>query len=169
VLFRSEVTLPALRRGRQRRDGAPENETSVPTGLHIAGPVFACVGRTAAELEVAIAGTKAQIAFYASTPAYRGVLDLHGWSDLQPQLTALSKQGRWVEMGDAIDDEMLHTFAVVGDPDSVGAGIHDRFAHMMTRATFYAPYDHDPAIWTEVLSAARQRSIDDSMKDGEQR
>lgn len=155
-----EVTLPALGRGRQRRDGAIASDKGAFEGLHIAGPVFACVGRNDAELAVAISGTKAQIAFYASTQAYRGVLELHGWGDLQPELTGLSKQGRWTDMADAIDDSMLHTFAVVGDPETVGTGIAERFGQMMTRAMFYAPYDHDPRIWTEVLNAARHSPTD---------
>jgi hypothetical protein len=60
-----------------------------------------------------------QIAFYGSTPAYRGVLDVHGWGGLQDELNTLSKQGKWVEMGNLIDDEILNTFAVVGEPESV--------------------------------------------------
>ena len=52
-------------------------------------------------MEAAAAGTRQQIAFYGSTPAYRPVLELHGWGDLQDELNALSKQGEWVEMGDA--------------------------------------------------------------------
>ena len=66
----------------------------------------------------ATAGTRQQIAFYGSTPAYRGVLEHHGWGDLQPDLNRLSKEGKWVEMGGLIDDEILHTFAVVGAPDA---------------------------------------------------
>ncbi len=61
-----------------------------------------------------------QIAFYGSTPAYRGVLELHGWGDLQTELNALSKRGEWVQMGDLIDDEILNTFAVVAEPEGVG-------------------------------------------------
>ena len=53
-------------------------------------------------------GVQQQIAFYGSTPAYRGVLELHGWGDLQAELNALSKQGEWVEMGELIDDEILN-------------------------------------------------------------
>ncbi len=47
------------------------------------------------------AATRQLLAFYGSTPAYRPVLDVHGWGDLQPELNALSKQGRWAEMGGA--------------------------------------------------------------------
>ena len=65
-------------------------------------------------------GVRRQIAFYGSTPAYRGVLELHGWGDLQTELNAMSKQGEWVAMGELIDDEMLDAFAVVAEPDELG-------------------------------------------------
>ena len=58
--------------------------------------------------------TRRLLAFYGSTPAYRPVLDMHGWGDLQPELNALSKQGRWEEMGRLIDDDVLHTIAACG-------------------------------------------------------
>ena len=70
-------------------------------------------------MEAAAAGTRQQIAFYGSTPAYKGVLELHGWGGLQEELNALSKQGDWVKMGTLIDDEILNTFAVVGPPESI--------------------------------------------------
>jgi probable F420-dependent oxidoreductase len=145
-----EVTLPALDRGRARtgRDGS---------GFAVCGPAFVTVGRGEAEMTAAIAGTKSQIAFYASTPAYRGVLDLHGWGDLQPELTALTKQGRWSELGDVIDDDVLHTFSVVGSIDDVAAGLVERFGDLATRVTFYANYQSDPAIWPELLAGVRRR------------
>ena len=62
---------------------------------------------------------KRQLAFYGSTPAYRGVLDLHGWGDLQTELNILSKRGEWVAMGERIDDEMVEEFAVVAEPEKV--------------------------------------------------
>ena len=69
-------------------------------------------------MERAATGTRQQIAFYGSTPAYRPVLELHGWGGLQDELNTLSKQGKWVEMGTLIDDEILNTFAVVGEPET---------------------------------------------------
>ena len=85
-------------------------------------------------------GVKQQIAFYGSTPAYRGVLELHGWGDLQTELNALSKQGKWVEMGELIDDEILNTFAVVAGPEGVGAELKRRYGGVVDRCSFYAPY-----------------------------
>ena len=143
-----EVTLPALRRGR-----AAAGRTGLE-GFEIAGPAFTCTGRDDRELAAAIKGTKDQIAFYASTPAYRPVLELHGWGDLQPELTALSKQGRWSEMGDAVDDELLHAFAVVGEPAEVGRGLRRRWGDVATRLTLYATYAADPAVWPDVIDAS---------------
>ncbi|WP_007507281.1 LLM class F420-dependent oxidoreductase [Pseudofrankia saprophytica] len=146
--YLDEVTLPALERGRARTGRSLE-------GFTVCGPSFVTVGRDERELAVAVKGTKDQIAFYASTPAYRPVLDVHGWGDLQPELTRLSKQGRWSNMGDLITDEMLHEFSVVGTPADVGKGLRAKLTRVSTRVSFYATYESDPAVWPEVLSALR--------------
>ena len=83
------------------------------------------------------------------------MLDLHGWGDLQPELTRLSKEGRWSEMGEAIDDEVLHAFAVVGTPAEVGKGLRQTWGDLAGRITIYAPYQADPALLAEVLDATR--------------
>jgi probable F420-dependent oxidoreductase len=144
-----EETLPALERGRARA-GKRGLE-----GYAVAAMPFACVGRDDAELAEAIRGTRQQIAFYASTPAYRPVLDLQGQGALQPELTRLSREGRWQDMGAAIDDELLRAVAVVGGPEEVGRGLSTRWAARATRITLYAPYRSDPAIWPRVLQAIR--------------
>jgi probable F420-dependent oxidoreductase len=141
-----EVTLPALTRGRLKaeHDGLD--------GFAIAGPAFTCAGRTEEELATAIRGTKEQIAFYASTPAYRGVLDHHGWGDLQPELTRMSKEGKWQEMGEVIDDDMLRTFAVVGDVADVARELRERWEPVATRVSFYMPYRTDDALPSALLA-----------------
>ncbi|MCV7251912.1 TIGR03617 family F420-dependent LLM class oxidoreductase [Mycolicibacterium fluoranthenivorans] len=85
------------------------------------------------------AATRQLLAFYGSTPAYRPVLDVHGWGDLQPELNALSKQGRWTEMGALIDDDVLHTIAACGTPTEVAAHIRDRVAGISDRICIYQP------------------------------
>ena len=101
----------------------------------------------------AIKGAKEQIAFYASTPAYRAVLEHHGWGDLQPELTRMSKEGRWQEMGDAIADEVLHEFAAVGDVAEVASQLRERWAPSLTRLSFYIPYASDESLRAELLAA----------------
>jgi probable F420-dependent oxidoreductase len=79
------------------------------------------------------------LAFYGSTPAYRPVLAAHGWEDLQPELNALSKQGRWHDMGGLIDDEMLHTIAACGSPADVARHIRDRVDGIADTVFLYQP------------------------------
>jgi len=141
-----EVTIPALERGRAKAGKTME-------GFEIVGPSFVVTGTDEAELERAAAGTRQQIAFYGSTPAYRPVLDLHGWGDLQDRLNTLSKQGQWVEMGKLIDDEILNTFAVVGEPEAIAPELHHRYGDVIERISFYTPYKSNPERWRKVLAA----------------
>ena len=85
------------------------------------------------------ASTRQLLAFYGSTPAYRPVLEAHGWGDLQPELHALSKQGRWQEMGGLIDDEVLHAIAACGTPREIAAHIHDRVDGVADQVCVYQP------------------------------
>ena len=109
-------------------------------------------GTTEEEIEKARQGVRQQIAFYGSTPAYRGVLDHHGWGDLQPELTRLSKEGKWVEMGDLIDDDMVRTFAAVGDVPTVARELRERWDGVATRLSFYAPYKFDAELRRTLLN-----------------
>jgi probable F420-dependent oxidoreductase len=140
-----EVTIPALARGRAKAGKTME-------GFEIVGPSFVVTGNTEEEMAAAAAGTRQQIAFYGSTPAYRGVLDIHGWGGLQDELNTLSKAGKWVEMGNLIDDEILNTFAVVGEPETVAPELHRRYGDVIERISFYAPYKSDPERWSKVLA-----------------
>ena len=99
--------------------------------------------------------TRAQLAFYGSTPAYKVVLDAHGWGDLQPELNRLSKTGDWASMGSMIDDEMLNTFAVVGPPGEVATVMQARYEGLVDRIAFNAPYRSDPTAWAETLAGFR--------------
>jgi probable F420-dependent oxidoreductase len=123
-----EVTLPAIERGLAKAGRARAD-------FQIAYPTFVVTGRDEKEYVASRTGVARQIAFYGSTPAYKPVLDLHGWGGLQPELNALSKQGRWEEMGNLIGDEMLEAFAVVAEPDQVVAAIKARLGGLVDRVT----------------------------------
>jgi probable F420-dependent oxidoreductase len=140
-----EVTIPALQRGRAKAGKTME-------GFEVVGPSFVVTGSTEADLVNASQGTRQQIAFYGSTPAYKPVLDIHGWGGLQDELNAMSKQGKWVEMGGLIDDEILNTFAVVGEPERIAPELHRRYGDCIQRISFYAPYKSDPERWKRVLA-----------------
>ena len=139
-----EVTLPALERGRAKVGKSLE-------GFEIVGPSFVVTGNDEAEMSQAATGTRQQIAFYGSTPAYRPVLEAHGWGGVQDRLNTLSKQGEWTAMGELIDDEILNAFAVVAEPEQVAPELLRRYGDVIDRISFYAPYRRDPGRWTKIL------------------
>jgi probable F420-dependent oxidoreductase len=114
-----EVTTPALLRG-MHRSGRRRSD------FQVSCPVFVVTAEDEAGLSAAAVGTRKQIAFYGSTPAYRKVLELHGWGGLQDELRSLSLKGDWDGMGALIDDEILEEFAVVAPIDKVAAKIRER-------------------------------------------
>jgi probable F420-dependent oxidoreductase len=117
--FLHEHTMPAVRDGLRASGRKPDEFAVIPE-------IIVSVADTDADRERANEGTRRLLAFYGSTPAYRPVLAAHGWEDLQTELNAMSKQGRWQEMGGLIDDEMMHTIAACGTPAEVAARIRDR-------------------------------------------
>ena len=143
--YLDEVTLPALERGRAKAGKTMD-------GFELTGPMFVVTGRDEAEMDAAANGVRGQISFYGSTPAYRPVLDLHGWGDAQDEWNRMSKEGRWAEMGNLVDDEMLETFAVVAPVDEVAAKLIERWGDVLARLSFYTPYASDPDQWDAVLA-----------------
>jgi probable F420-dependent oxidoreductase len=143
--YLQEVSLPALERG-----AAKAGKTRAD--LTVSYPGFVVSGVDAEGMEAADKAVRQQIAFYGSTPAYRPVLELHGWGDLQAELNTLSKRGEWVKMGELIDDEVLEAFAVVAPLDQVAAEVRSRFGGLVDRFSFYAPYKVDPDTWKSVLA-----------------
>jgi probable F420-dependent oxidoreductase len=113
-----ETVGPAIVVGAVRRGRDPAAVTRVAT-------LFVVTGRDAGEMERSAAAVRNRIAFYASTPAYRAVLDLHGWA-IGDELTAMSKRGEWSMMGALVDDEMLETVAVVAPIDRIVQAIEER-------------------------------------------
>ncbi|RNL81332.1 TIGR03617 family F420-dependent LLM class oxidoreductase [Nocardioides marmorisolisilvae] len=125
------------------RDGAFEFSTLV----------MVATGRTEESLREATRGVRQQIGFYASTPAYAPVLEHHGWADLHTEAHALTKQDRWSELADLVDDEVLAAFAVVGELAEVGPAFRARFAGLAERVTVSMPYDADDLLALDIVAA----------------
>jgi len=140
-----EVTLPALERGAAKAGRTLDD-------IELSGPAFVVTGTTEEEMAASAVGVRKQIAFYGSTPAYRGVLERHGWGELQTELNGLSKQGRWDEMGTLIDDDMLDTFAIIGEPEQIAPKMRARYGDVVDRISFYVPYRSDPDRWSQVMA-----------------
>lgn len=115
-----------------------------------------CCGRDEEEMSAAEVEARNRLAFYGSTPSYRPVLEAEGWQDLQPELNRLSKEGRWAEMGDLIDDTMLRTLSVYGTPAECAAGIRDRFGDVATRVALTMPQSDDGTLAAELLTCLRE-------------
>jgi probable F420-dependent oxidoreductase len=143
-----EVTLPALRRGRDKA-GRDLGD------LEISSLGFVVTGGDEQGTEGVERAARTQLAFYASTPAYRPVLELHGWGDLQAELNRMSKAGEWARMGDLIDDAMLEAFAVVAAPEQLAPRLAERFGDLVTRISLPVPYRDDPDRWGAVIAAIK--------------
>jgi probable F420-dependent oxidoreductase len=140
-----EVTLPRLLDGRA---AAGKGDLD---GFTINGIPFVVTGPDDASVQAADEAVRKQIAFYGSTPAYRPVLELHGWGELQPELNTLSKRGEWDEMGRRITDEMLNEFAIVAPPDQVAGQLLAKYGDIFTRTGFYAPFPVPHGFWEPIM------------------
>lgn len=129
VRYLDEIALPALELGATagRRNLAD---------VAVAAGVFVATGHTEEQIMAARETVRKQIAFYASTPTYRPVLDLHGW-DIGPKLSALARRGEWDTLAGLIDDRMLDEVVVTGPPESLGDSIRDRYGDRLQRIALY--------------------------------
>jgi probable F420-dependent oxidoreductase len=126
-----EHTTQALRDGR-RRAGLTLD------GFDIVGVPFIATG-TDEEIAAELGVLKSRIAFYGSTPAYRPVLELHGWGDLGAELHQLSRQNRWPEMAGLITGDVVDAFCVVAPPKEIPAMLAERYGGLVTRLSVRPP------------------------------
>ncbi len=122
-----EVILPAIEEGAAKA-GRKRADVSVS--------VTAFAATTPEEENFA----RAQISFYASTPTYRSVFALHGWEDVAEKLSAHAAKSDWGEMFGLVTDEILHTFCLVTDADSLPAKLQERYEGIADRLTLYTPF-----------------------------
>ncbi|QFU77970.1 TIGR03617 family F420-dependent LLM class oxidoreductase [Halioglobus maricola] len=138
-----ELSLAAIQRGLDK--AGKERD-----GYQVSAQVITATGLDDESMQMAVASARNQIAFYASTPAYLPVLECHGWEHLQKQANTMMREGKWAELNDLIDDDMLNTFAVVGTPAEVAVKIKDRFHGKVERIS---PVVYQPDV--ELLAALR--------------
>jgi len=122
-----DVIIPAIEEGASQ-GGRSRSDVAVS--------VSAFVATTPAEKTF----TRQQISFYASTPSYRKVFELHGWDDVATQLSGLAARGKWGEMPELINDEILSAFAVVADPEDVPYALRERYEGLADRLGLYIPF-----------------------------
>lgn len=133
VQYLREVTLPAIQEG-LRASGRQRGE------MELVSSIFVIPGNTEAERTAASYPVRQQIAFYASTPSYAPVMEIHGWGDTREQLSRLAAKGRWDEMPSLISDEMLDVFAISGTWDELPSKIMARYRGLLDRVMYYLPF-----------------------------
>lgn len=142
--YLNEIGLPALQKGLAKRTES--------TDFCIALTSIIVTGETDESLNAAKESVRSLLGFYASTPAYRPPMDAIGKGDLQPVLNKMSKEGRWDEMAQLIDDDFLEAFAVVGKPCEIASLIKARYQGIAQRLAIYAPYAAPDAMWQNIIA-----------------
>lgn len=125
--YLSEVMLPAIEEGTVK-EGRKREDVSVS--------VTAFVATSSEEENFA----RTQIAFYASTPSYRAVMDFHGWTETAEELSGHAAKGEWADMPMLITDEMLNEFCLVTSPENLASGLKSRYDGIADRLTLYTPF-----------------------------
>jgi probable F420-dependent oxidoreductase len=146
-----ENTLPALERGlgvsgRNRSD------------LDVICATLVVTADTEEGLEASKAAARKQLAFYGSTPAYRPTLDCHGWGELHLELNRMSKAGRWEEMAQLIEDDVLEAIAVVGPRDGIAKALHARLDGIADGVSLTHNRAPDPTHWADVVAEMKATS-----------
>ncbi len=108
--------------------------------FEITGGGFIATGPDEATVRAAAEKVRYRVAFYGSTPAYRGVFDLHGLTDLGLKLTEMSKQGKWGEMAAQVSDDVLDLFVARSTYEGLPEAIEKRFGGIVDSVTVeFAP------------------------------
>lgn len=145
--YMREVTLPAIETGLS-------NSGRSLTGFELDYAPILATGTTEEQLQKAIQTARERIAFYGSTEAYKPVLDIHGWGDLQMELHMLNRHRKKAEAAALITDDILHTIAIVGEPADVVTQMRERLSGVISR-TGFGVEDMDDATLAEHLAALR--------------
>lgn len=144
VRYLREAIRPALDAGAERA-GRDPNE------VELSVTAFVVTSESEAD-EV-----RSQIAFYASTPSYRPVLELHGWGEAADRLSALARRGDWEQMAAIISDDMLAEFAIVADAEDLGAALRARYDGLVDRLNLYLPFTgrRSEGFWQRIAAQLR--------------
>jgi probable F420-dependent oxidoreductase len=127
VRYLNEVILPAIEEG-ANKERRKRKDVSVS--------ITAFIATTPEEMNF----VRAQVSFYASTPSYRPVMDLHGWAGVAEKLSAHAAKGEWAEMPMLITDEMLNEFCLVTEENKLAEELKKRYDGIADRLTVYTPF-----------------------------
>ena len=140
-----DLTMPAIAQGARRAGRSADD-------VQVVCVTIVVTGRDEAEMSRSREAVREQLAFYGTTPAYLPVFELEGYGDLHPELNRLAKESRWREMAGLIDDELIETVAVVGEPGSIGERIRTRLAGISDHVSLVNNRAPDPHHFAEVVA-----------------
>lgn len=135
-----QIVLPNIKLGAEKA-----NRTRAD--VQLASSIFVATNDDEREL------VRQQISFYASTPTYKAVLDVHGWGEVNEKLGALAARGKWSEMPALVTDDILNKVAIVAPPDEIPARIKQKYAGLLDRVALYLPFAPEDEMWKELAKA----------------
>ncbi len=143
----AEFILPEIEKG-MKQSGRARSD------IELASAVFVIAGDTPEELATNRERVRQQIAFYASTPTYHPVFEMHGWAEKANELSSLASRGRWAEMPPLVNNQMLAVFAEEGSWAEVAAKVKKRYDGLLDRVAYYLPMEDSgsDAQWRETVT-----------------
>ena len=124
--WHEEIMLPNIEIGLER-SGRSFND------IQLGGYGFIGCATTDAGIDRVVKGLKERVALYASTPEYKEMLSMHGWSVSQEDFAAMTRENKWEEMGNLVSDKMLEAYAVIAKPEDLPAALKKRYGGKVDR------------------------------------
>lgn len=131
-----QVMMPAVRAGAAKTGRSLKD-------FQVGMKPLVATAASEAELVPKVRDTRARIAFYASTPQYRAAFEHLGLGDLADRLKLLSREQRWEELPQHINDDVLETFVTIGTYDTIAKNLCDRFGKVVTHCEFSIQVKND--------------------------
>lgn len=128
-----EVVLPNIRAGLERAGRGRDQ-------IELASSIFVIPTDDAERTATRESEVRRQISFYASTPPYKPVFEIHGWGAVAERLSKLAARGKWTDMPDLIGDEILETFALRARWADLPAKVMEKYDGLLDRVSYYFPY-----------------------------
>lgn len=135
-----QIVLPNIKLGAEKTNRSRAD-------VQLASSIFVATNDDEREL------VRQQISFYASTPSYKAVLDVHGWGEVNEKLGALAARGKWSEMPAFITDDILNQVAIVAPVDEIPTRIKQKYAGLLDRVALYLPFTPEDEMWKELAKS----------------
>lgn len=146
--YLTDVVLPAI-------DAGAASAGRSRADVDISSAIFVVAGDNSKEINAGLMQVGQQAAFYASTPTYAPVMDLHSWGGIREELSSLAARKRWDLIPSLVTEEMVNEFAIVSSWDDLPARIHEKYDGILDRVTLYIPFDPSQNVerWAKICGA----------------